>query len=157
MTALERRGAPLTSEAMEDRLRSLLRLVLGEVGVHDLELRHLLEILTRSSLLLSDGYDPGTLGRILKGETHAAFLFDAFPGRADESQDERRFRVFNVPDTLKTYGDKCLYHVSLAGRQRFRGVDLRTLGPRSYSLASQHPLQSFARPHWHSSQMSRIR
>jgi len=137
MTSLERPGAPLTSEAMEDRLRSLSRSSPGDFGVDDLELKHLLEILTRSSLLLSDGYDPGTLGRILRGEPRAASLFDAFPGRADESQDERRFRVFNVPDTLKTYGDKCLYDVGLAGRQMFRGVDLKTLGPRSYSLASQ--------------------
>ena len=137
MTTLERPGGPLTSEGMEDRLRSLSRSVLGEDGVDDLEVRHLLEILTRSSLLVSDWYDPRTLGRILSGEPRTASLFGALPGRADETQEERRFRILNVPDTLKTYGDKCLYDVGLAGRRRFRGVDLAALGPRSYSLASQ--------------------
>src|SRR2546427_6963868 len=93
MTSPGGTGASLTREAMEYRLRALSRSSTGDFGVDDLELKHLLEILTRSSLLLSDGYDPGTLGRSLRGEPRAASLFDAFPGRADESQDERRFQI----------------------------------------------------------------
>ncbi len=138
MVKIERPGTPpLAPEALEERLKALSRTVLGDVGVDDLELKHLREILTRTSLLLSEVYDPGTLGRILSGERRPAVLLETLESGAFDLQGGRRLPVWSVPDTLRTYGDKCLYDVGLAGRRRFRGVDLKSLGPRSYSLASQ--------------------
>ncbi len=128
---------PLPPEGLEERLRSLARTVLGATGVDDLELKHLLEILTRSSLLLNDVYDPVTLGRILEVERRPSALIEPLAGIGGESEEDRRFRLWGVPDLLRTCGDKCLYDVGLAGRRSFRGFDLTTLGPRSYSLASQ--------------------
>jgi len=49
---IDRPEPPLSAEALEERLRSLARTFFGAAGVDDLELRHLLEILSRSSLLL---------------------------------------------------------------------------------------------------------
>ncbi len=100
-------------------------------------MRHLLEILSRSSLLLDDAYDPGTLDRILSKDSRPTTLLQDLPAHGAESTEERRFRVLSVPDLLKTYGDRCLYDVGLAGRRRYRGVDLNALGPRSYGLASE--------------------
>ncbi len=137
MVSIDRPIPPLTPEAFEARLRSLSQAILGDAGVDDLEVRHLLEILTRSSLLLREGYDPGTLGRILAGERRPASLLEALQRKASDRPDGRRLGTSGVPDVLKSFGDKCLYDVGLAGRQTFRGIDLAALGPRSYSLASQ--------------------
>jgi MoxR-like ATPase len=137
MSSLNRLGAPLTTEAVEARLRALAQVLLGEIGVDDLEMRHLLEILTRSSPLLTEEYDPGTMDRILSGERRSAGLLDTLTQAGGDRETHRLSRVLNVPDVLRTYGDRCLYDVGLAGRDRFRGIDLKELGPKSYSLASR--------------------
>ncbi|HEU4400802.1 MAG TPA: AAA family ATPase [Candidatus Polarisedimenticolia bacterium] len=136
MDSIERTLEPLTPDLLASRIRSLACSIAGEVGVDDLEMRHLLEILTRSSLLLTEGYDSGMLDRILSHEPRLASLLEPMKfGGAP--QEERLMRVLNLPDALRTCGDKCLYDVGLAGRTTFRGVDLQDLGPRSYSLASR--------------------
>ncbi len=134
---IDRPEPPLSAEALEERLRSLARTFFGAAGVDDLELRHLLEILSRSSLLLDDVFDPGTLDRILSKDSRPNMLLQDLPPRGSDGAENRRFRVWSVPDLLKTYGDRCLYDVGLAGRRRYRGIDLNALGPRSYGLASE--------------------
>ncbi|HXI01935.1 MAG TPA: hypothetical protein VNI57_02055, partial [Candidatus Saccharimonadales bacterium] len=138
MSHLNRLEGPLSTEAVEARLRALAQAILGDVGVDDLEMRHLLEILTRSSLLLAEEYDPGTMGRILSGRPRPAGLLEhLLAPPAGHRERHRLSHVLDVPDVLRTYGDRCLYDVGLAGRNRFHGFDLKQLGPRSYSLASR--------------------
>jgi MoxR-like ATPase len=137
MTSVDPPVGPLTPEGLERRLRALAEAAFGEFHVDDLEMRHLLEIVRRASLLLNQGYDPVTLDRILSGERPPARLLESSLTRPGGSPEQRLARLLGVPDILKTYGDKCLYDVGLAGRRRFRGIDLEDLGPRSYSLASQ--------------------
>ena len=127
---------PLSPEEIETRLRTLAEGALVEPGLDELEMKYLLEILMRSSLLLSDGYDSATLDRIFAGERQPSVLIDPRETAASGSE-EQLVRVWSVPDLLKTYGDKCLYDVGLAGRTIFRGIDLSDLGPRSYGLASR--------------------
>lgn len=137
MASLEEPSGPLTPDALEERLRSLAQAVLGDLGVDDLEMKHLLEIMTRSSRLLREGYDPRTLDRIRTGGRQPASLLETVPRGGGEAREERPFRSLNVPDVLRTCGDKCLYDVGFAGRTTFRGFDLQELGPRSYALASR--------------------
>ncbi len=137
MASLEKPSGPLTPDVLEERLRSLAQDVLGDLGVDDLEMKHLLEIMTRSSRLLREGYDPRTLDRILSGARQPASLLETVPWSGGEAREERPFRIINVPDVLRNCGDKCLYDVGFAGRTTFRGFDLQDLGPRSYSLASR--------------------
>jgi hypothetical protein len=138
MTAIETPSRFLAPEGLEARLRALWASLAGGAGANDLELRHLLEILTRSVGLVSGDYDPATLDAILSGEPRPSSLLEPILQEdVGGAQKGRRLRVLGVPDTLRVYGDKALYDVGLAGRETFRGVDLRTLGPRAYDLASQ--------------------
>ena len=126
---------PLSPEEIESRLRSLAEGALADPGLDELEMKYLLEILMRSSLLLTEGYDSATLDRIFAGERQPSVLIDP---RDTAARDEAQMvRAWSVPDLLKTYGDKCLYDVGLAGKTIFRGIDLSDLGPRSYGLASR--------------------
>ena len=136
MTTIQDPPQPLTPEALEARLRSLAQALPGDAGVDDIEMRHLLEILTRSSLLVGQGYDRRTLDRILASGRQPVSWFDLVPLASKEAKEDRLVRALSVPDVLRTCGDKCLYDVGLAGRRTFRGIDLQALGPRSYALAS---------------------
>ena len=135
--ATERTFETLDSGSLEARLRSLADLVAGDTGVDELEMRHLLEILTRSSLLIRNAFDEETLGRLFAGEQRPASMFgQEFRGVSDLAP-ERLFTLWKVPDTLRNYGDKCLYDLGLAGLTRIRGVALEELGPRAYNLTSR--------------------
>src|SRR6266404_840691 len=92
MTSLEGMSTnPVTGEGLEKRLLLLAKTILGDTGMDTLELRPLLEILTRSSLLMSEDYDPATLRRILRGERRPAALLDSWPGRGGDTDEDRRF------------------------------------------------------------------
>lgn len=137
MSSQERPFDSLDPGGLENRIRSLAQEVMGADGVDDIEMRHLLEIVTKSPLLLREGYDSETLDRILWGEKHPALLLGAGYRAGIALPDEQMARLYEVPDVLRHYGDKCLYDVGLAGRESFRGIDLSDLGPRAYSLAGQ--------------------
>ncbi len=127
----------LTSDDFESRLRSLAEGVAGAAGVDDLEMKHLLEILTRSSLLLRDVFNERTLDEIFEGERQPASLLGADFRPGAGLPEERLLHLWKVPDTLRTYGDKCLYDIGLAGLTSYRGVALQELGPRAYHLTSR--------------------
>ncbi len=137
MTSRSGSVQPLTPSEMEARLRALARALLGGFGVDDLEMRHLLEILTRTSHIVAADYDSGTLEAVMSRERAPAALLEPVFRGSGELLEERLSRVLSVPDMLRHCGDKCLYDVGLAGRTRYRGIDLKDLGPRSYSLASE--------------------
>lgn len=127
---------PLSPEQIEVRLRTLAEGAPVEPELDEMEMKYLLEILMRSSLLLTEEYDSATLDRIFAGERQPSVLIDPRETTASGGE-EQLVRVWSVPDLLKTYGDKCLYDVGLAGRMIYRGIDLSDLGPRSYGLASR--------------------
>jgi MoxR-like ATPase len=135
--AADRTFETLEAGSLESRLRDLAGVVAGDEGIDELEMRHLLEILTRSSLLIRNAFDPETLSRLLEGELRPASLFGPeYRGGSDLSE-ERLLHLWKVPDTLRNYGDKCLYDVGLAGLTSIRGFALEDLGPRAYNLTSR--------------------
>ena len=73
--AADRTLETLNAGSLESRLRNLAEVVAGDAGFDDLEMRHLLEILTKSSLLLRDAFDPQTLDRLCGGQQRPASLF----------------------------------------------------------------------------------
>ena len=137
MASIEQLLEAMTPDDLKARLRALAQVSFSEAGVDDLELKHLIEILRRSSLLLLEGYDPGTMDRILSGEQRPVSLLERLGGGVGDAGGARLSRLIDVPDLLRTYGDRCLYDVGLAGRHTYRGIELKDLGPRSYVLASR--------------------
>ena len=135
--AADRTLETLNAGSLESRLRNLAEVVAGDAGFDDLEMRHLLEILTKSSLLLSDAFDPQTLDRLFGGEQRPASLFGPGYRGGSELSEERLLNLWKVPDTLRNYGDKCLYDVGLAGLTSIRGIALEELGPRAYNMTSR--------------------
>jgi hypothetical protein len=128
---------PLSPEEIESRLRTLAEGAMVDPGLDELEMKYLLEVLMRSSLLLSEGYDTQTLDRIFAGERQPSVLIEAPEGHGGVRREDQLLRAWSVPDVLRTCGDKCLYDVGLAGRMIVHGIDLSDLGPRSYDLASR--------------------
>jgi len=127
----------LSPKAIEARLRELAER-LGATSFDELDLRHLLELLTRRTPLLRNDYDPGTLDRVLAGDPRPSSLLLPVGALASEApRDEAALRAWNVPESLRVCGDKCLYDVGVAGRMTYRGLPLQEIGPRSYDLAGQ--------------------
>ena len=127
----------LTPGALEARLRELAERLAGAAAFDDLDVHHLLDLLTRRTPLLRHEYDQGTLDRVLAGDPRpAAWLLPA--GQSNEAtRHTAALRVWSVPEALRSCGDKCLYDVGVAGRTVYRGLPLQEIGPRSYDLAGQ--------------------
>ncbi|HEV8200749.1 MAG TPA: AAA family ATPase [Candidatus Polarisedimenticolia bacterium] len=122
---------------MEARLRELAERLAGSAAFDDLDVRHLLDLLTRRTPLLRREYDQGTLDRVLAGDPRpAAWLLPAGQS-SDATRNAAALRVWSVPEALRSCGDKCLYDVGVAGRTTYRGLPLQEIGPRSYDLAGQ--------------------
>ncbi|HET8947268.1 MAG TPA: AAA family ATPase [Candidatus Polarisedimenticolia bacterium] len=127
----------LTPGALEARLREVADRFAGAAAFDDLDVRHLLDLLTRRTPLLRRDYDQGTLDRVLSGDPRpAAWLLPAGPPN-DATREAAALRVWSVPEALRSCGDKCLYDVGVAGRTVYRGLPLQEIGPRSYDLAGQ--------------------
>jgi hypothetical protein len=128
----------LTPGALEARLRELAERLAGSTVFDELDVRHLLDLLTRRTPLLRREYDPGTIDRILAGEVRpVAWLPPAGAPGDPPREAATALRVWSVPEALRSCGDKCLYDVGVAGRTTYRGLPLQEIGPRSYDLAGQ--------------------
>ena len=126
----------LSPEAIEARLRALADQLAGSASFDELDLRHLLDLLTQRAPLLRQEYDHGTLDRVLAGDKRpASLLLPAGTLTPDQPRDAAALRVWTVPESLRACGDKCLYDVGVAGRKTYRGLPLQEIGPRSYDLA----------------------
>ncbi|HZN02074.1 MAG TPA: AAA family ATPase [Candidatus Polarisedimenticolia bacterium] len=127
----------LTPEAIEARLRALADRLVGSSAFDELDLRHLLDLLTQRTPLLRQEYDPGTLDRVLAGDPRPAAILLPAALAPEHPRDEAALRAWSVPESLRACGDKCLYDVGVAGRMTYRGLPLQEIGPRSYDLAGQ--------------------
>ena len=128
----------LTPEAIEARLRALADRLAGSTSFDELDIRHLLDLLTQRAPLLKAEYDPGTIDRVLSGDRRpAALLLPAGALTPDQPRDAAALRAWTVPESLRACGDKCLYDVGVAGRMTYRGLPLHEIGPRSYDLAGE--------------------
>ena len=127
----------LTPEAIEARLRELADRLGGSTSFDELDLRHLIDLLTQRTPLLRQEYDPGTLDRVLAGDPRPAAILLPAALVPEHPRDAAALRAWSVPESLRACGDKCLYDVGVAGRKTYRGLALQEIGPRSYELAGQ--------------------
>ncbi len=123
-------------EVLESQLRDLASRFNRE-GLDDLEVRHLVEVATNHTLLLTDNLAEDRLGRIVNGKGEGTrHLFGPLQTSTDPTAELMR-GIREIPDEMKIVGDKCLYDVGLFGKSVYRGHDLTELGRRAYQLSSE--------------------
>lgn len=124
----------LTREALEARLREAVLAMREGGSFDDLELEHLIRVVTRCSVLLGDIYTPDRVRTILEGNQHrVASLLELPPLDLTVGQERLRW----LPDDVQVVGDQCLFDLGVSGLERIHGVLLTDLGPRAYRLASE--------------------
>jgi ATP-dependent Clp protease ATP-binding subunit ClpA len=127
----------LDEQKLEARLREAARDLAPDRAVDDLELRHLIRVISECSLLFHDVYAEERIARIM--QPHGSLL-DSLVRRLLERHLEtetavRRFR--RLPDEARRIGDKALFDLGLLGLRQVKGYDLERLGARAYRLAGE--------------------
>ena len=124
---------PFDREALELRLRGV-----ADGTMDDLELRHLMRVVSECSLLLTDVYSEQRIARIMQPERS---LLTGLVHRLLEEErsgsGEVLYRVRRLPDDVRLVGDKALFDLGLTGLRRVKGYDLAELGARAYRVAGQ--------------------
>jgi hypothetical protein len=123
---------------LEARLREAARAASPDRPVAELELRHLMRVVTACSLLRTDVYSEERITRIM---TPDRSLLSSLVGRLIE--EERRghgevlYRVRRLPEDVRRVGDKALFDAGLLGLRKVHGIELAELGARAYLAASE--------------------
>ena len=118
-------------ESLENDLNALVSSRFSGKRLEPPELKHLVAILTNTNLLFTDIYDYAKYINILDSPVCSPLHFIA----AKKNPSYLTF-IANIPDNIKTLGDKCLFDRSVAGVKTFRNFELEELGRRSYRYAS---------------------
>ncbi len=132
----ERRIETLEREILEERLREASR---GQgAGLDDLELHHLVRVITECSLLLTDVYSEERLVRIMHPERgFLASLVSRLIEQERRGEGEVLYRVRRLPEDVRLVGDKALFDLGLLGRRQVKGYDIEELGARAYRMAGE--------------------
>jgi MoxR-like ATPase len=135
----KRRIARLDQASLEARLREAAnRLHPQALAMDDLEVRHLVRVITECSLLLSDVYSEERIARIMHPERgFLGSLVDQLIRRQRRGEGEVLYRVRRLPDDVRVIGDKALFDLGLFGQTRVKGYDLEELGSRAYRMAAE--------------------
>lgn len=134
----QRRIARLDQEALEARLRQAARGMRPERLMDDLEVSHLVRVVTECSLLLTDVYSEERIARIMHPERgFLSSLVDRLIEQQRRGEGEALYRVRRLPDDVRVVGDKALFDSGLLGLQRVKGYDLAELGARAYRTAAE--------------------
>lgn len=132
---LERLDDP---EALKARLRLAARGLAPERFVDDLEVDHLIRVVTECSMMLSDVYSEERLARIMHPERgFLRTLVERLVDQERKDQGEVLYRVRRLPDDVRVIGDKALFDLGLSGRQKVKGYDLNEVGARAYKMAAE--------------------
>jgi MoxR-like ATPase len=123
---------------LQARLREAARQLAPQRVMDDLEIGHLVHVITECSLLLGDVYAERRIARIMQPERDrvsrlVARLIERHRGGAGEAL----HRFGRLPDDVRVVGDKALFDLGLSGQRRIRGYDLEELGARAYRLAAE--------------------
>jgi MoxR-like ATPase len=128
----------LDPDTLEARLREVARLYVGAHGVDGLELKHLVRVLTGSSLLLTDVYSEARIARIMQPDRS---LLSSLVGQLIEEQrrggGEVFYRIRRLPEDVRVIGDKALFDFGFLGLRRVKGYELGDLGARAYRAAGE--------------------
>ena len=135
---VSRPTGPIEIERLAAVLREAAegRAPFGPIG--EMELRHLLRVVTECSLLLTDVYSDERIDRIVRPERHG---LDQLVARLIE--EERRgegevfYRVRRLPEDVRLVGDKALFDRGVLGHSEVKGLDLEYLGARAYRMAGE--------------------
>jgi hypothetical protein len=129
---------PFDRDHLELRLREAASGLAPDRLVDDLELQHLLRVVSECSLLLTDVYSDERIARIMQpdralvGGLVRRLLEEERRGRGDVL-----YRVRRLPDDVRLVGDKALFDLGLLGLRRVKGYDLTELGARAYRVAGE--------------------
>jgi len=128
----------LDAVALESRLRETARRLMPDRMIDDLEVRHLARVITECSLLLADVYSEVRLSRIMRPERGTIVrLIDQLARQNVSDAGELLQRMRQLPDDVRTVGDKALFDLGLRGLREVKGYDLADLGARAYRVAGQ--------------------
>jgi hypothetical protein len=133
----DRRIESLDQQAFETRLREAARGLAPQRMMDDLEVQHLLRVVTDCSLLLTDVYSEERIVRIMhpeRGYLHS--LVDRLIDQQRRGEGEALYRVRRLPDDVRVVGDKALFDLGLLGLRAVKGYDLTDLGARAYRVAA---------------------
>src|SRR3989304_1377830 len=112
----DRAVAPFDPEGLVAALRDAARVLFPDQVVDDLEVRHLVRVITECSLLLTDVYSAERIARIMSRDR--GFLC-SIAGRLLDPEHLRRggvlYRVRKLPDDVRVVGDKALFDHGLLG------------------------------------------
>src|SRR5262245_25510340 len=126
--------SPSARDWLEQRLRELAR-AHSSSPVDEQELRHLVNVILHSSLLLGAPYTEERVEAILEGDVERALPQQLLRDTRRDGPALARLR--RLPDDVRAIGDQCLFDVGITGMTAFRGLPLQDLGVRAYSLAAE--------------------
>ncbi len=133
-----RRIESLDQGTLELRLRQAAEGLFPDRVIDDLEVRHLIRVVTECSLLLTDVYSEERIARIMHPERgFLTSLVDRLIDEQRRGEGEALYRVRRLPDDVRVVGDKALFDRGLLGLDRVKGYDLDELGSRAYRAASE--------------------
>ena len=134
-----RRITSLDREVLERLLRDTARGLYPDRVMDDIEVRHLMRVVTECSMLLGDVYSDERISRIL----HPGFggLGGLLERLAEETwtgdEEEVLRRVRRLPGDARVVGDKALFDHGLQGLREVKGYDLVRLGAQAYRRAGE--------------------
>jgi len=132
-----RRIESLDREVLETRLREVARDLFPDRVMDELEVRHLVRVLSECALLLGDVYSDERIARVMR--PRPGEFGGLVEGWSDElaGGDEVLMRVRRLPDEARVVGDKALFDHGLMGMHRVKGYDLVDLGAHAYRRAGE--------------------
>jgi hypothetical protein len=132
-----RRIESLDRAVLESRLRDVASGLFPDRVMDDLEVGHLIRVLTDCALLLGDVYSDERIARVMQPRPDSVGgLMDRLIREAIED-DDAVLRVRRLPDDVRVVGDKALFDHGLRGVRSVKGFDLVQLGARAYRRAAE--------------------
>ena len=128
----------LDQNDLEKRLREVSQELFPDRVMDELEVRHLVRVITECSLLLTDVYSEERIDRIMNPDQGLlGSLVDSLIDQQRRGEGEALYRVRRLPDDVRVVGDKALFDLSLLGLREVRGYDIAQLGSRAYHMAGE--------------------
>jgi MoxR-like ATPase len=129
---------PIDPEHLETRVREIAGRIFPNRLMDDLEVHHLMRVITECSLLLTDVYSDERIARIMNPDPGLLLgLVDQLIERQREGEGEVLYRIRRLPYDVRLVGDKALFDLGLRGLREVKGYDLAQLGSRAYRRAGE--------------------
>jgi MoxR-like ATPase len=128
----------LDDKTLSARLREAAQGRYPDREMDDLEVRHLMRVVTECSLLLTDVYSEERIARIMHPERgFLSSLVERLIADRRRGEGESLYRVRRLPDDVRVVGDKALFDLGVLGLREIKGYSLAELGSRAYRTAAE--------------------